>query len=116
MKKQILLSASFSLFLCCSGSAQQARFDLMRQPVSPAPDAKSNAGLLRAASAPQPDTTLLLPAGMQQGTVNGRAMNNNQYMNSQSNQYQLGTAKGTTTIYYDESGKVKGSNTSIEIR
>jgi len=109
-----LLFCLFFSSLSFSVLAQSTRFDLSKNPAGqPNPAAQSNAGMLRAASEKKPDSSLLNPKGMDDGTYTGRGMNNDQLLNKQSTQYKLGNTRATSTIYYDESGKVKGSSTTF---
>jgi len=105
----------FCIIGCCrSAHAQSARFDLSKNPGgAPAPEDKSNAAMLRSAAHTKPDSALLKPKGMNEGTYIGKGMNNDKMLNMQSTQYKIGNTKATSTIYYDEAGKVKGTNTTI---
>ena len=88
----------------------QERIDLSRDPGIPAP-----------AAAPQPNNRLLNPRG--QGvaqpfriTQAGTGINNStQQVNATSNQFNLGNQKATNTIYYDNAGRMTGTNTTIQL-
>lgn len=101
-------SASFSAL------AQNTRFDLSKSPSEQQAAAnQSNATMLRSASENKPDSNMLMPKGMNEGTFTGKGMSNEQLLNKQSTRYKVGNTKATSTIYYDESGKVKGSSTTF---
>lgn len=90
-------------------SAAPAKVDLTRDPGVPA------------ATAPQPNPSLLQPAG--QGVAQpyrtmqpANGLNTTtQPVNATSNQFNLGNQKATNTIYYDNAGRVTGSGTSIKL-
>jgi hypothetical protein len=91
----------------------QGRFDLTQQPTATQQGNSSNASLLRSATLRKPDSAMLAPKGMNEGPYQGKALHQDQMHQMQSTQYKIGNTKATSTIYYDESGKVKGTNTTI---
>lgn len=114
MNAKLLFCTIIILGLALVTQAQNTRFDLTKQPTAvPLNAGTSNASLLKAATTQQPDSTLLTPKGMNEGTYTGKGLNDNQYQNMQRTQFKLGNAKATSTIYYDEAGKVKGQSTTI---
>lgn len=90
--------------------APQERIDLSRDP-----------GIQSPVAGPQPNNRLLNPKG--QGTAQpfrttqtGTGLNNaTQQVNATSNQFNLGNQKATNTIYYDNAGRMTGTNTTIRL-
>ena len=92
----------------------QQRFDLKQLPSTTLTNEKaSNASLLRTSTIQKPDSTMLHPKGMQSPVYTGKGMNNEQLLNMQKTEYKVGNTKATSTIYYDESGRIKGNSTMI---
>jgi hypothetical protein len=121
------------LFVCLGWSiCSYAQVDLSRDPSKPATaKPKSNAELLKEATpappAPNPDLQEQLKSdAATSGTTTGRsyiqtgstpnmAPGQSQMMNSTSTQQQLGNGlKTNSAVYYDETGKVKSSGTTIQ--
>ncbi len=115
MKKACILIA-FSAFSLTSYS----QIDLSKDPNKPVlQPKKSNAQLLKESQAPaqqNTDTSLsskYRASGMSV-TPGGNTYGDNGRINTQSQQYNMGGTKATSTIQYDNSGKVQGNSTTIE--
>lgn len=114
-----IVAISIALFAAGSASAQ---VDLAHDPAKPlvAPT-KSNAQLLKES---QPATNIVTDTSLPEkyhaapsatGTYNNGYMSNNpQPMNVQNQQYNIGGVKATNSVYYDNSGKVQGSGTTLD--
>ena len=114
-----IIAISIALFVAGSASAQ---VDLAHDPAKPVvASAKSNAQLLKES---QPATNAVTDTSLAgkyhttpsaTGTYNNGYMSNNpQPMNLQNQQYNMGGVKATNSVYYDNSGKVQGSGTTLE--
>lgn len=90
------------------------RIDLSTAPAQPVNSSPVNAST--------PNKDLLQPSGTGPATPYRTTQTSTtpagttvQPVNATSNQFNLGGTKGTSTIYYDNSGKVTGSGTSIQL-
>ena len=97
-----------------------AQVDLSRDPNKPViPPKKSNAQFLKESQQPiqtAADTNWpdKYKANNLATSPDGNHYNEGGKLNSQSQQYNIGNTKATNTINYDNSGRVQGSNTTIQ--
>lgn len=119
-----ILALSMGFSLSATAQNQNTTIDLSKDPgATNIVNRSSNASLLQQSqkkeSQQQPDSLMLHPKGSMEGTYNGRSLmqtsDNPQLMNAQRTQYNIGNTKATSTIYYDETGKVKGNSTTISV-
>lgn len=116
MKTAILLIALSALSF-----NSYSQIDLSKDPNKPViQPKKSNAQLLKESQAPPQNSsdsnlTDKYKANSMAVQPGGNTYGDNGKMNTQSQQYNMGGGtKATSTIQYDNSGKVKGNNTTIE--
>ncbi|HTN45578.1 MAG TPA: hypothetical protein VL098_04470 [Flavipsychrobacter sp.] len=112
------------LWVATAGYAQDKKLDLASDPNQPAlQTGKSNAQLLLEAK-PQPAETVdSINTQSLKTTINttntsynsSQLDNNGQPLNTQSQQLNIGNKKATSTIQYDNSGKVRGNGTTIDL-
>lgn len=122
MKVTILLFAI--VIATTSVNAQTQKIDLANDPNQPAINLnRSNAQLLKdAKDAPAPikDSSNIQNVKIATPVINTPNSSsqldiNGQPLNTQTNQINIGNKKATSTIHYDNSGKVRGNGTTIEL-
>jgi len=102
-------------------NAQNKKIDLASDPNKPILSHRSNAQLMQEAKdEPQKNddsgmmkSTVIIPSTT---TPNSSSQidQNGQRLNTQSSQINIGNKKATSTIQYDNSGKIRGNGTSIQ--
>lgn len=141
--KKLLLTTGTILCLSVAAQAQSAGgpagVDLRTDPkqTTAMPAAKSNAAMLRddaqktkpaaatdASNQASPNPQLVQPAGNTAPTPYRSTMNSSapgttgsavQPVNAKTQQFNLGGQKASSTMYYDNSGKVTGQQTTIQL-
>lgn len=131
MKK--VISLTFTLFVAFTTYAQHGKIDLSKDPTLQQPplNNKSDATLLKETQNAEKETDTLNNRQLAEQYSNLNTPNNGtfkaiapnpaaspdqpQLMNAQQQQGQIGNLKTNSATYYDNSGKVRSSSTTIQL-